>query len=90
MTSPSHGGGPESESQRAHPDSLIMTRNGFDSENASFIRVSMTLKALLALFLSNEMVFLVKSDESVGVFERTEVCFKNRRPIIFQGLPRSE
>lgn len=55
MTSPSHGRGPESESQRAHPDSLIMTRNGFDSENASFIRVSMTLKALLPLFLSNEM-----------------------------------
>ena len=47
---------PEFESQRAHPDSLIKTRNRFDSDKASFIRVSMTLEALLPLFLSNEMV----------------------------------
>ncbi len=56
MTSPSHGGGREFESRRAHPDSAIKTRNGFDSLNASNMSLSTTFEALLPVFLSMFMV----------------------------------
>ena len=56
VTSPSHGGGREFESRRAHWKSPIRTRTGLDWEKASWMRVYITLEALLPVFFRSFMV----------------------------------
>jgi hypothetical protein len=65
MTSPSHGGGPEFESQRAHPDSPDIILMGFDPENTSKISLSITFEALLPVFLRR----FISGGCEVGVFK---------------------